>query len=88
MEDRTEAYWKAKITELEMRVEQLEKELAITQIVSGSKDEFYTIEEYAKIMKCCTATIYHNVKNNKIPAFKFGKSWRIPKTEVKSNVIK
>ena len=86
MTGQSESFWKNKITELEMRVEQLEEELFSAQI-SSNKDDYYTIAEYAAVMKVCPATVYHHIKNGNIPAYKLGKNYRIPKNKVKSNVI-
>lgn len=69
-----ESYWKLKISELEMRIEQLEKALQ-----KKEEPDYYTIDEYAKKMKVCTATVYSKIKDGSITAEKIGKCWRIPK---------
>ena len=79
--DKSEHYWKTKITELEMRIESLETDLAILK-KTDVRNDFYTIEEYADLMKVCKATVYHRVKNGYITAVKIGKSWRIPKSQL------
>jgi excisionase family DNA binding protein len=40
-------------------------------------DEFLTIEELAKILKVTKVTLYRMARSGKIPAMKFGKSWRV-----------
>ena len=40
-------------------------------------DEFLTIEELAKILKVTKVTLYRMARAGKIPAMKFGKSWRV-----------
>lgn len=40
-------------------------------------DEFLTIEELAKILKVTKVTLYRMARAKKIPAMKFGKSWRV-----------
>ena len=83
MTDKELSYWKSKISEMEMRIERLEEDLAKAQIIAANKDDFYTIDEYADIMKLCTATVYHKVKNGSIAGVKVGKCWRIPKSELR-----
>jgi len=39
--------------------------------------KFLTIEEVAKILRVNKRTVYRLAVKGKIPAFKFGKSWRI-----------
>ncbi len=40
-------------------------------------DDFLTIEELAKILKVTKVTLYRMARAKKIPAMKFGKSWRV-----------
>ena len=85
MTDKSEAFWRKKITELEMRIEALEKELALSQRADINNNEFYTIDEYAKIMKLCSATVYQRVHDGLLTAVKVGKCWRIPKNQIYKN---
>jgi excisionase family DNA binding protein len=41
------------------------------------KNEYLTIEEVAKRMRVNKRTVYRLAIKGQIPAFKFGKSWRI-----------
>lgn len=41
------------------------------------KEEYLTPEEVAKKLKVAKETIYRMARSGRIPAFKFGKSWRI-----------
>lgn len=41
------------------------------------KNEYLTIEEVAKRMRVNKRTVYRLAVKGQIPAFKFGKSWRI-----------
>ncbi len=41
------------------------------------KNEYLTIEEVAKRMRVNKRTVYRMAQKGQIPAFKFGKSWRI-----------
>jgi len=45
--------------------------------MTENTDEFLTIEELAKILKVTKVTLYRMARAGKIPAMKFGKSWRI-----------
>lgn len=41
------------------------------------ENKYLTIEEVAKILRVNKRTVYRLAKKGKIPAIKFGKSWRI-----------
>lgn len=41
------------------------------------EEEYLTIEEVAKRLKMSRITIYRMARTGKLPAVKFGKSWRI-----------
>lgn len=41
------------------------------------KTEYFTIEEVSKRLRVNKATVYRLARKGKIPAFKFGKAWRI-----------
>ena len=86
MTEAQESYLKLKISELELRIEKLEEDLATAQIISANKSDYFTIKEYADIMQVCTATVYHKVKNGSISAVKVGKSIRIPKNQIYKNL--
>lgn len=45
------------------------------------KQEFYTAEEVAEMLKVNIMTIYRYIKAGKIKAHKIGKNFRIEKTE-------
>ena len=42
-----------------------------------NKEQFYTPEELAKILKLNIITIYRYIKAKKLKAYKFGKTYRI-----------
>ncbi|MEX0650186.1 MAG: helix-turn-helix domain-containing protein [Candidatus Andersenbacteria bacterium] len=42
-----------------------------------SKEEFLTVQEAAKKLRVKPITIYRMARAGKLPAIKFGKSWRI-----------
>lgn len=64
-----------KITELEIRIEQLELQIAAMKF-SGNKP-YYSIKEYASIMSVTPQTIYNRIHAGDIPAVKIGNTWRI-----------
>lgn len=45
-------------------------------------DEFYTIEELAKLLKVHKNTIRNGIKDGRIKAEKFGQQWRIRKKDI------
>jgi excisionase family DNA binding protein len=45
-------------------------------------DEFYTAEELADYLKISSQTVRAWIREKKIAAVKFGRAWRITKTEV------
>ena len=46
------------------------------------ENEFYTIDELAKILKVHERTIRNNIKRGTIKAKKFGNQWRIRKSDI------
>jgi len=44
---------------------------------ANQQPEFLTIEEVAERLKVTKVTLYRMARKGKIPAVKFGKSWRI-----------
>ena len=49
----------------------------VKEYMSEVLDDFLTIEELAKILKVTKVTLYRMARAKKIPAMKFGKSWRV-----------
>lgn len=47
-------------------------------------EEFYTAEELAKKLRVNIMTIYRYIKAGKIKAYKFGKEFRVEKSEFES----
>lgn len=45
--------------------------------MSEEMEDFMTIEEVSKKMKVSVMTIYRMIKRKELPAFKFGRNWRI-----------
>lgn len=42
--------------------------------------EYLTVTQYAVKMQISTKTVYHLIKDGKIPAQRVGRQWRIPVT--------
>lgn len=41
------------------------------------KDQFYTLDEVASLLKMSYMTVFRWAKSGKLPAFKFGKQYRV-----------
>jgi len=58
----------------------------------NKKEQFYTAEELAKILKLSIITIYRYIRAKKLKAYKFGKEYRIDKKTfnnfINKNLIK
>ncbi len=52
------------------------------------KEQFYTAEELAEILKLNIITIYRYIRARKLKAYKFGKEYRIDKKTFKNFVGK
>lgn len=48
---------------------------------NNQKEEFYLVEELAKVLRVSNMTIYRYIKAKKIKAYKIGKEFRIDKEE-------
>lgn len=46
-------------------------------------DQYYTIEEVAKMLKVAYLTVYRWIQSGKLVAYKAGKQYRIEKTDLK-----
>ena len=46
------------------------------------QEEYYSINEICRNFKISQSTVYKMIKNIKIRAIKFGRCWKIPKTEL------
>lgn len=51
-------------------------------------DKFYTAEELAEALQLNIMTIYRYIKAGKLKAYKFGKEFRIDKTEFEKFIKK
>lgn len=46
------------------------------------KEQYYTIEEIAKMLKVAYLTVYRWIQSNKLVAYKAGKQYRIKKVDL------
>lgn len=46
-------------------------------------EQYYTIEEVAKLLKVAYLTVYRWIQSGKLTAYKAGKQYRIEKTDLK-----
>lgn len=46
------------------------------------KNQFLSVEEVAKMLRVNKRTVYRLVEKGEIPAFKFGKLWRIDQAKL------
>lgn len=47
-----------------------------------NKEQYYTIEEVAKMLKVVYLTVYRWIKSEKLKAFKIGKQYRIKEKDL------
>jgi excisionase family DNA binding protein len=50
--------------------------------MTSLKDEYYSIEETAKLLKVAYLTVYRWIQSNKLKAYKAGKQYRISILEI------
>ena len=53
-----------------------------------TKEEYYTIEEVAKMLKVVYLTVYRWIQSGKLTAYKAGKQYRIEKEDLKHFISK
>lgn len=78
--DKTDLYWQRRLGEIERRVERLEAEIRAVPLNAG---DFYTVDQFAKALCVRPITIRRRIKQGMIDAVKVGKTWRIPRSELK-----
>jgi len=47
-----------------------------------TNEQYYTIEEVAKMLKVAYLTVYRWIQDNKLPSVKAGKQYRIKKNDL------
>jgi len=57
-------------------------------MTSVKDDQYYSIEEVAKMLKVAYLTVYRWIQSKKLTAIKAGKQYRISKTELDKFVTK
>lgn len=81
--DKADLYYVRKMGELERRVEKLEAELLAMRANPLNVGDYYTVDQMAVALNVCPLTIRRRIKQGLIEAVKVGKTWRIPRTEMK-----
>ena len=56
-------------------------------ITNVLKDQYYSIEETAKLLKVAYLTVYRWIQSGKLVAFKAGKQYRVKKEDLDKFVI-
>jgi len=79
--DKSDLYWMRRVNELERRVELLEAQLAAGRGKPVAGD-YYTIREFAQAMGVSRATVERWRDKGLITCMKFGRTCRIPKSEL------
>ncbi|NCN59108.1 DNA-binding protein [Candidatus Roizmanbacteria bacterium CG22_combo_CG10-13_8_21_14_all_38_20] len=51
-------------------------------ITNMTDEQYYTIEEVAKMLKVAYLTVYRWIQDNKLPSVKAGKQYRIKKNDL------
>lgn len=49
-----------------------------------TKEEYYSIEEVAKMLKVVYLTVYRWIQNDKLKAYKAGKQYRIKEIDIEN----
>ena len=81
---RKELYWQSRLGQIERRVEKLEAEFRALQMDPSNGSDFYSIKEAATALKLSRLTIQRRIERGQIKAYKVGRNWRIPKSEILS----
>ena len=81
--DKTDLYWQRRLGEMERRVEKLEAELLAMRANPLNVMDYYTVDQMAVALNVCPLTIRRRIKQGLIEAVKVGKTWRIPRNELK-----
>lgn len=81
--DKSDLYWQRRLVEVERRIEKLEAELLAQQQNPMNVGDYYTVDQMAVALSVCPLTIRRRIKQGLINAVKVGKTWRIPRSELK-----
>lgn len=80
--DKTDLYYYRRLGELEKRIEKLEAKVSVLEKNPSNNSDFYSIGEMATALGVSRLTISRRITKGVIEAYKVGKYWRIPKTEL------
>ena len=75
-------YWQHRLGQVERRVEKLEADLRALKIDPTNNGDFFTIKQACAYLQCSRLTISRRIDKGVIKAYKVGRTWRIPKTEL------
>jgi putative molybdopterin biosynthesis protein len=53
-------------------------------IINMNEEQYYSIEEVAKMLKVAYLTVYRWIQSKKLPAIKAGKQYRIRKIDLEN----
>lgn len=63
-------------------MEKVEAQLAAGRLNPNDKSETYSINQFAEALGCNRQTVKRRIDDGAISAFKIGKYWKIPKSEL------
>jgi len=81
--DKQDLYWQRRLVELERKVELLDAEVNAFRQNPMNVGDYYTVDQMASALDVCPLTIRRRIKQGAINAVKVGKTWRIPRNELK-----
>lgn len=76
------------MTELERRIERLEQMQhrvmrMLEELTHPNEGKLYNVEDAAKMLSVSKGTLREWMRNGKVKAVKFGKSWKVSDTELR-----
>ena len=80
--DKSDLYWQRRLGELERRLEKVEAKMSALEHNPMNNSDYYSIKEFAASLGVSRLTITRRIADGKINAYKVGRAWRIPKTEL------
>ena len=75
-------YLQRRLRETERRLEKVEAEVRALQVNPTNNGDYFTIKEACAYLGCSRLTISRRIDKKIIKAYKIGRTWRIPKTEL------
>lgn len=78
----SDLYWQRRLGELERRIEKLEAETAAIKRAPTNNSDYYSVEEMATALGVNRVTVVRKIQDGTIQAYKVGRRWKIPKSEL------